>query len=44
VRKNYQEAREQLANANRRMDQANQYVSYVQKLAEVASKTKRLMQ
>jgi hypothetical protein len=44
VRNEYQEAREQLENANRRMDQANQYVSYVQKLAEVASKTKRLMQ
>jgi len=44
VRDQYQEAREALANANRRMDQANQYVSYVQKLAEVASKTKRLMQ
>jgi hypothetical protein len=44
VRKEYQEAREQLGNANRRMEQANQYVSYVQKLAEVASKTKRLMQ
>jgi hypothetical protein len=44
VREEYQEASEQLDNANRRMEQANQYVSYVQKLAEVASKTKRLMQ
>ena len=44
VRKEYQEVQEKLAKANRRMDQANQYVSYVQKLAEVASKTKRLMQ
>ena len=44
VRKDYQEAREALASANRRMEQANQYVGYVQKLAEVASKTKRLMQ
>lgn len=44
VRKEYQEAREALASADRRMEQANQYVSYVQKLAEVASKTKRLMQ
>ena len=44
MRKDYQEAREALASANRRMEQANQYVGYVQKLAEVASKTKRLMQ
>jgi hypothetical protein len=44
IRDEYQEAKEQLESANRRMDQANQYVSYVQKLAEVASKTKRLMQ
>jgi uncharacterized protein (DUF3084 family) len=44
VRKEYQEVQEKLAKANRRMEQADQYVSYVQKLAEVASKTKRLMQ
>jgi hypothetical protein len=44
IRDEYQDAREQLDNANRRMEQADQYVSYVQKLAEVASKTKRLMQ
>jgi hypothetical protein len=44
LQKEYQDAQEGLAKANRRMDQANQYVSYVQKLAEVASKTKRLMQ
>ena len=44
VRKESQEAQEQLDKANRRMAQANEYVSYVQKLAEVASKTKKLMQ
>jgi hypothetical protein len=44
IRDEYQVARGLLENANRRMEQANQYVSYVQKLAEVASKTKRLMQ
>jgi hypothetical protein len=44
VRENFQEVKGQLERVNRRMEQANQYVSYVQKLAEVASKTKRLMQ
>ena len=44
VRDDYQVAHQRLEDANRRMEQANQYVSYVQKLAEVASKTKRLMQ
>jgi hypothetical protein len=44
IRNEYQEARDHLQDADRRLEQANQYVSYVQKLAEVASKTKRLMQ
>ena len=44
IRREFQDAQEGLDKANRRMDQANSYVSYVQKLAEVASKTKRLMQ
>ena len=44
VRKDFQEVNGQLDRVNRRMEQANEYVSYVQKLAEVASKTKRLMQ
>jgi tetrahydromethanopterin S-methyltransferase subunit G len=44
IRTSYQEVKGQLDRINRRMEQANQYVSYVQKLAEVASKTKRLMQ
>jgi len=44
VRDAYLDAKEHLEKVNRRMEQANQYVSYVQKLADVASKTKRLMQ
>ncbi len=44
VRDEHQVVSEQLAKSNRRMEQANQYVGYVQKLAEVASKTRKLMQ
>lgn len=41
--KEYKGLREQLEKANREMQQADQYVTYVQRLAEVANKTQKLM-
>ncbi len=41
--KEYRGLKEQLEKANREMQQADQYVTYVQRLAEVANKTQKLM-